>query len=376
MDAMNRSLSIIGSVFFLAAGCVATHATAPVIDRAPRTVAADQGYELLLARLSELSDYIGRNLQSPQLWRYELAQGDVLVKLAARSKANESDNWLRMAVDSYQSAAVLSPDNDLTAHERLFQIVRNFSDRSVSTYAALEELRVDYLRMLGKDGVTAARAQQLLRDLLIHFVQDFPKAPEAPQVVFEVGQISESLGDKDNARRYYRFLAEHSPDHAVARRAGKALSQLGLAGETMHLKLPLLFAGPGVPAFDVDEVHDKVVVAYFWSSTSAQSDEDFRALKQLTDRYRDHGLEVVYVNLDTDPAQAREFLSGRLMAGVHVFQEGGLDSRLAERYGVQTLPQTFLISKDGVVIRHALKASELELDVSGACVTAVASRYR
>jgi hypothetical protein len=305
-----------------------------------------------------------------------LAQGEVLLKLAARSKAGESDDWLRMAVDSFQSAAVLSPDNELTAHERLFQIASTFSESPVSTYAVLQELHVDYLRMLGKAGANPAMAQKLLRDRLVHFVQEFPKAPEAAPAVLEVGQISESLAEIDNARRYYRFLAEHSPDHEVARKAGRALWQLGLTGEPMHLKLPLLFAAPGDHAFDVDQVGSKVVVAYFWSSTSGQSEEDFRVLKQLTDRYRDRGLEVVYVNLDSDPAQGKAFLSGRLMAGVHVFQNGGLDCPLAERYGIQTLPQAFVIGRDGVLIRHALQASELESEVSGACVAAVSSRYR
>lgn len=373
---MRRSASVLGSVLLFAAGCVATHPAAPVVDRVAPVVAADQELQLLLARLSELSDFIGRNTQSPKLWRYQLAQGDVVRKLAARSKAEERDGWMRIAVDSYQSAAILSPDNDLSAHERLFQIASDFPDSPVATYALVQELHVDYLRMLGKAGNNPALAQRLLRDRLIRFVQEFPKAPETAQVVLEVGQISESLHEIDNARRYYRFLAEHSPDHAVARKAGKALWQLGLAGETMHLKLPLLFAAPGDHAFDAALERSKIVAAYFWSSASAQSEEDFRALKQLTDRYRDHGLEVVYVNLDTDPSQGRAFLSGRLMAGVHVFQEGGLDSPLAERYGIQTLPQTFLIGQDGVLMRHALRTSELESEVSVVCRTAGNTRYR
>ena len=60
----------------------------------------------------------------------------------------------------------------------------------------------------------------------------------------------------------------------------------------------------------------KVAVVYFWSSSSGQVAEDFEALKRLTDRYQDHGLTVVYVNLDSDSAQARAFLAGQLTAGV------------------------------------------------------------
>jgi hypothetical protein len=378
MDAMRRALCLLGSFCLLAAGCMTTRPAAPVAARTRHVVAADQEVHDLYTRLSELSDMISRNTRSPKLWRYQLAQGDVLVQLAARSKTDERDDWLRMAVDSYQSAAVLSPDNEFIAHQRLFQIASAYAESRVSNYAVLQEMHVDYLRVLGKAGVNPTKSQELLRDRLVGFVEEFPKAPEAPQVVLEVGQISESLGKIHDARRFYRYLTEHSPDHAVAQQAGRALWRLGLAGEPMHLKLPLLFAAPGDQAFDVDEVHSKVVVAFFWSSTStsAQLEEDFRALKQLTDRYRDHGLEVVYVNLDNDPAQAKAFLSGRLTAGVHVFQPGGLDSPLAVRYGIQTFPQAILIGKDGVVMRNALPAAQLESEVASACAHLVRARWR
>src|SRR5207249_2571082 len=106
-------------------------------------------------------------------------------------------------------------------------------------------------------------------------------------------------------------------------------------------------------------------VVYFWSSSEAQTAEDFATLKLLTDRYQDHGLEVVYVNLDSDPAQAKAFLAGRLTGGVHVFQSGGVNSSLARRYGMPRLPQTFLVGPGGIVIRHGLGVAELELEITG-----------
>jgi peroxiredoxin len=376
-DAMRRALNALGCSLLLAAGALAAHPAARVAAPAaanapaPGIAAGDQELPLLLAKLNQLSDFIDRNTESPQLWRYQLAQGEVLLQIAAHSKPEERDGWLRMAVDSYQSAAVLSPDNQSAAHQRLVQIVNGFPESPVSTYAILQDIRADYLRALNKAGDNPAKFQKQLRDRLILFTQEFPRAPEAPLAVLETGQISESLGEIDDARRYYRYLAEHSPDHTLARKAGRALWRLGLAGEPMHLKLPLLFAADssGDPAFDLDDLHGKVVVVYFWSSASAQAADDFQSLKQLTDRYRDRGLEIVYVNMDSDPAQARAYLSGRLTAGVHVIQRGGLDSPVAERYGIQNLPQAFLIGKDGI-IRHALQASQLEAEVSGDLVRA------
>jgi tetratricopeptide (TPR) repeat protein len=373
-DAMRYALSALSISLLLAASALAARpaarVAAPAAGNAPAAnVATTDQDEMprLLSRLNELSEFIGQNMQSPQLWRYQLAQGEVLLQIAARCKPEECDGWLRMAVDSYQSAAVMSPDNDITAHSRLVQIVSTYPQSPISTYAVLQDIRADYMRALDKAGDKPALAQKQLRDRLILFAQQFPTAPEAPLAALEVGQISEALGQMDDARRYYRYLAEHCPDRAVARKAGTALWHLGLAGEPMQLKLPFLFAAGNRSdqAFDFGELHDKVAVVYFWSSTSPQAEDDFRTLKELTDSYQDRGLQVIYVNMENDPARAKAFLSGRLTAGVHVFQPGGLESRLAERYGIQTLPQAFLIGKDGILVRHALQASQLDAEISG-----------
>jgi hypothetical protein len=377
MDAMRGALCVFGMFSLLTAGCMTTDPGAPVAGRVRQVVTANQEVERLHARLGELGDTIRRTTQSANLWRCQLAQGDVLFELAARSRIDQRDAWLRAAVDSYQTAAVLSPDNELSGHQRLLQVADAYPESRVAHYAILQEMHVDYLRVLGKTGINPTESQELLRERLVGFVEAFPKAPEAPQVVLEVAQMSELLGKRDNARRCYRDLAENCPDVAVARQAGRDLWRLGLAGEPMHIKLPLLYAAPGDHAFDVDSAGSKIVVAYFWSSTSsrAQLEEDFRALKALTDHYRDHGLEVVYVNLDGDPAQAKAFLSGRLSAGVHVFQPGGLDSRLSVRYGMQSLPQAVLIGTDGVVMRHAVPVQQLESEVAAACAPRLMVRY-
>ena len=51
--------------------------------------------------------------------------------------------------------------------------------------------------------------------------------------------------------------------------------------------------------------------------------------------------------------------------GRRVFERGGLASPITERYGIEKIPQAFLIGKDRVLIRDALQASQLEAEGSG-----------
>ena len=340
-----------------------------VTPAAASAVADDPELQRLLDKLSALSDVIGRNAQSADVWRTQLEQAGVLLQVAVRSKPDEQDNWLRMAIDSFYSAAIQSPVNDITATKQLGQLPERigseFPQSPLATYAALQGVQADYMRAIARDGEHPDQAKAVLHDGLLHFVKAYPKAPEAPKAVLDAAEISEALGKMDNARTCYHYLVEHYAGQAAARKAGGALWRLGLAGEAMELQLPLLFAPPiGDHNFDLKELRGKLVAVYFWSSTTPEAADDLQKLKELAYKYQDRDLEVVYVNMDDDVEKGRAFLQGRLTVGTHVFQQGGLQGPIAERYGIQTLPQTFLIGRDGALIHQALQAPQLETEVS------------
>jgi hypothetical protein len=325
----------------------------------------------LLNRLTRLSEEIGKNIDSPQIWRTQLEQADVLMRLAARCSPDERSRWLRMAVDSLYSAAVQSPENEQTAIHRLAQMPGQLaqipSARDLYTYAALQEIRAAHVRSLTATGADPAKAQATLASNLLHFAQAYPQAAEAPKAVLEAGQIWESLKNAEEACRCYRCLIEKFSQHALARKAEGCLWRLGLGGASVHLKLPLLYSSEDRPdlCFDIEELRGRVVVVYFWSATYSRSGEEFDALRRLADRYQSRGLAIVYVNLDRDPEPARAFLSGRLTAGEHLYQSGGLDGAVAERYGLQSLPQAFLIGRNGTLLRHSLQVSQLDGELAG-----------
>jgi thiol-disulfide isomerase/thioredoxin len=325
----------------------------------------------LLQRLSELSQLIERNGQSPQLWQYHLEQAEVLLRLAGASREKERDGIIRMAVDAYYSAALLSPREQPIAWQRLRQLphllARFFPGHPVILYAVMQEIQADCLRVLEQSGGDRVKSEERRCQRLLHFAQEYPTAAEAPKVVLQAAQLRESLGQDEEASHCYQYLAVHFPNTALARKASGALWCLGQNHEPMQLELPLLYGSPSSiqNTFNLEELRGKLVVVYFWTSTSERAAEEFPILKQLTDRYVGRGLEVVYVNLDADPAQARAFLSGRLTAGAHCYQAGGLEGAIAERYGLQEVPQAFLVGRDGTLLKHSLPASRLETELAG-----------
>jgi hypothetical protein len=345
---------------------------APVAARpSPAAVpAAGQDVEQLLQRLNALSALIGHDPQSPEAWRYELEQAEVLQRLAALSEGAERDNWLKMAVDSNYSAATLSPAAEAEARKRLAElpagIGASYPNSPVVAYAALQGVRADYMRRLGEANADPAAARVQLCEGLVAFAAAYPRSAEAPAAVLEAAQACEALGRTADARRDYRYLADHFPTHAAAKKARGSLWRLAGPGTPVPLDLPPLYptgdvTGPTTPR---DHPHrGKVVVAYFWSSTAPRAAAELEKLRELSDRYQDQGLEVVSVDVDADPAQGRAFLAGKLTAGEQLYQPGGPDGA-AEHFGIATLPSAMLVTGDGKLVRNSLKPSQLETEVA------------
>jgi len=369
MDSMNRLISGLILGIGLVSLCQSAHRlwADPLSAVSP---ADEKELRPLLDRLGALSDLIGKNSQTPNAWRYHLEQSQIMFNLAARCRPEERDSWLRMAIDSSYSAAVLSPATELTASQSLAQlpgqISRAYPGTAFVAYAALQEVQADYMRELAKEGEEPAKAQERHCQRLLRFAEEFPTSTDAPKVVMEAAQLSEAQGKTDITRCCYRYLIGHFPGQPMARKAEGSLWRLGQSGEVMHLELPLLYSPDdrSAPGFDLKQSSGKVVILYFWSSDQPVCADDFPILRQLSDRYQFDGLELVYVNLDTDPGKAREFLAGRLTAGIHVHDKAGLEGAVAERYGIQALPEAFLLAPNGTLIHHSLKASQLEAEIS------------
>jgi thiol-disulfide isomerase/thioredoxin len=92
----------------------------------------------------------------------------------------------------------------------------------------------------------------------------------------------------------------------------------------------------------------KVVYIDFWASWCGPCAESFPFLDQLHTELKSKGFEVLGVNLDEDAADAQAFLRKRPVGFTLV---GDPDGRCPRVYGVQAMPSSYLVDRQGV-IRH------------------------
>jgi glutathione peroxidase-family protein len=84
-------------------------------------------------------------------------------------------------------------------------------------------------------------------------------------------------------------------------------------------------------------------------------------LAKLYQKYRGKNFEILGVCLESDRAAADALLKQNQIPWRQIFEEGGLESRLSNEFGIITTPTMFLVDVQGKVTSRKLrKASEVE----------------
>jgi hypothetical protein len=300
----------------------------------------------------------------PEAVRHHLSRADILEKIVNAIPAKERDPWIRQVADSLASAAQASGPKDVAPGQRLAnlekQLVQHMPGSNLTAYVVFRRLQADYSKKLEGDPKTFEKVQKEWVATLTTFVKDYPKAEDTPDAMLQLGMVSEFLGKDVEAKNWYAGLARNFPDKPQAPKAQGAARRLDMEGKPFHLAAPLL--NNAATPFDISQMKGKVVIVYYWASWNGQAASDFARLKSIVTA-NGRAVDLLSVNLDTTVEEARRFLGKNPVPGTHVYQPGGLDSRLATDYGVMMLPSVFVVGKDGKCVSRNAQISSVEDEV-------------
>jgi peroxiredoxin len=106
--------------------------------------------------------------------------------------------------------------------------------------------------------------------------------------------------------------------------------------------------GGDTPVYDTSRFRGKVVYIDFWASWCIPCAKSFPFMNQLNNDLKDKGLQLIGVNLDEDPADAKAFLE---KTPVDFTLAADRDGQCAKKFDVKGMPTSYLIGRDGTV-RH------------------------
>jgi thiol-disulfide isomerase/thioredoxin len=98
------------------------------------------------------------------------------------------------------------------------------------------------------------------------------------------------------------------------------------------------------PALDLTRFHGHVVVVDFWASWCKPCRQSIPWLNELRQRYGNDGLVVIGVNVDAERADADKFQRDVPIGFDVIYDPQG---KLAEQFGLQGMPTSFVFDRDG-----------------------------
>jgi len=172
-------------------------------------------------------------------------------------------------------------------------------------------------------------------------------------------------------------LKAEFPETSQGKRAGdiivslKQQQEMKKNQEEADLKLAV---GKVFPDFEENDLADKplsvgkykgkVVLVDFWATWCGPCVGELPNVLKTYEKYHPKGFEIVGVSLDSDKTKLTSFMETKKITWQQYFDGKGWGNKLAGKYGVSSIPATFLLDREGKIISKNLRGEALEAEVA------------
>jgi peroxiredoxin len=175
-------------------------------------------------------------------------------------------------------------------------------------------------------------------ELINQLKKDFPETKRGK----DADNILASMEQQKEAKKIQKSLAPGTkfPDFEEKDLDGKALSIANYKGKVVLIDFWAVWCGPCVAELP------NVLKAY--------------------EAYHGKGFEIIGISLDRDEKKLKDFLEEKKMTWPQYFDGKGWENKLAAKYGVKSIPATYLLDGEGKIIDKNLRGKALEEAVAKA----------
>jgi thiol-disulfide isomerase/thioredoxin len=289
-------------------------------------------------------------------------RANALEQLAKATTDADRALWIKQFADMAAAAVQANefPDGINRLKAVLADVAADPQSQELVPYVKFRMMAAEYGQRLAtaKENEYSKVQEQWIKDLE-QFVQEHPKAEETSEALLQLGLGLEFAGNDEQAAQAYRRIVQDFPESEEARKAGGAAFRIDSVGKQMELQGKTMDG----KSFNLAALGGRVVLLQYWATWCELCKQDMQQLKALQTKFGNKGFQVVGINLDKDPRLVEKYLSTARWPWPQLYETGGMDSRLANQMGIQTLPTMILIDKKGRIVRRNVQTSELGSEI-------------
>jgi thiol-disulfide isomerase/thioredoxin len=197
------------------------------------------------------------------------------------------------------------------------------------------------------------------------------KTDDVAEILMMKAQLySRVLKNEEKGKELIAQLKKDFPD-------SKAVAGLKKQEEAEKIRSSLI-DGAKFPDFDEKDLlgkplnlaayKGKVVLVDFWATWCGPCVGELPNVLAAYEKHHAAGFEIVGVSLDSDKAKLENFIESKKMPWQQFFDGKGWGNKLAGKYGVNSIPATYLLDGEGKIIAQNLRGEALEAAVAKALV--------
>ena len=210
--------------------------------------------------------------------------------------------------------------------------------------------------LVARDGDKAKPEQ--LEEELAAFREAVTLYPQNMAAVFGEGQVLVRLGRMDEAKKSFQLcLSNLKPGDTAWLRVKHFSEDPELA---LHKMAPAFeVTSLDGAKFNLDAMGGRVVLVDFWATWCGPCNEELPEMKKIAKEFAGQPFVMISVSSDKDETAWKEFIQKHEMTWVQ-YRDG--DHKLADEFGVTSIPHYFTIDSDGVLTSEMMGSGS---DVEG-----------
>jgi thiol-disulfide isomerase/thioredoxin len=249
-----------------------------------------------------------------------------------------------------------------TDRNSLLDQLENEARSFVASHSLPAELRQQIVvtlihQRLNNDDLITTDSAPHLEQQIADYLQENPADPK--KISLELARAN--LLYRVDAQKAKSFLEKllGDPDQQLAQAARVRLAKVELLGRPLDLR----FTATNGTTVDLGQLRGKVILIDFWASWCPDCVRELPEIQKLDQAYRSSGLLILGISLDRDRQAMANFVVKKSISWPIYFDGKGWDNAYAVQYSVRSIPEIWLINKDGIVETTSADISSLDATV-------------